>query len=220
MASQARNGMSAPVSKPEPVSNPNATPEQKVANFTLAVSLLLVTWPALSLAVANSWGGPDSADKRDWLGGAIIDLFESAPGTDVEDVEDVLLQVMQDEFEVNLEDGSEVGVAKGIMKAREQCARGDFTEIKEMERVWRERKGPVPKPMEVIENVHDGEEIDDDEDYEDDDEDEDEDDGDVRMGDAEALVPDLVPVLKERAKKPEPEVDEDGFTKVVGKKKR
>ena len=37
---------------------------------------------------------------------------------------------------------------------------------------------------------------------------------------AEELVPDLVPVLKKEREKVEPEVDEEGFTKVTGRKKR
>jgi pre-rRNA-processing protein TSR2 len=56
-------------------------------------------------------------------------------------------------------------------------------------------------------------EVEDDAQETDDEEDEDEDEEDVDMGDAPALVR----APRERV---EPEVDEDGFTKVVGKKRR
>lgn len=189
----------------------NKALEQKQAYFTLAVTVLLNTWPALSLAVQNSWGGPDSSDKRDWFAGAVVDLFVERPDTDQEDVEDVLLQVMADEFEVQVEDGTEVELARRVMQWKKECEKGDFTGVREMYAQWKERRGKgvvLPKGVEVVE-----------EDGEDDSEDDEEDD-DVNMEDAEALVPDLVPAIQESKKKPEPEIDEDGFTKVTGRKKR
>ncbi|KAJ4293751.1 rRNA accumulation- protein [Collariella sp. IMI 366227] len=81
-------------------------------NFEQSVAITLHLWPALTLAVQNNWGGPDSSDKRDWFAGAIVDLFPD------EDVEAVLLQVMLDEFEVNVDDDSAFEVAEQVVRLR------------------------------------------------------------------------------------------------------
>jgi len=177
------------------------------ARFDLAISLALNSWPALSIAVANQWGGPNSADKRDWLAGAISDLFTEHPDTDEVDIENVLLQVMSDEFEVNVDDESETKVAQTIMRSKKEISEGDFSGVDSMWKSWQERKGKVaiPSNLQIVE--HDQET-----DEEDDDDEDDED--DAEMADAPALVP------AQPKEKPAPEVDEEGFTKVVGKKKR
>src|SRR5436189_6394926 len=77
---------------PQPPENPSPS-----AQLDLAITLILHSWPALSLAVQSSWGGPASADKRDWRCGAIPELFISRPETAAQDVEDVLTQVRNDE---------------------------------------------------------------------------------------------------------------------------
>lgn len=181
--------------------------EQMQAKFDLAISLAIASWPALSVAVQNQWGGPDSTDKRDWLAGAISDLFVERPDTDEVDIENMLLQVMSDEFEVNVDDESETKVAQDIMKFRKEISEGNFSGVDAMWKSWQERRGKavVPANLQIVD--HDQETDDDDDDYEDDED-------DTEMVDAPALVP---AAPKE---KPAPEVDEEGFTKVVGKKKR
>lgn len=202
--------------KPD-INKPSAA--QKLDHFTLGISLHLHSWPALSLAVANSWGSlseQEAADKRDWLGGVIADLFSERPDTDQEDVEDVLLQVMGDEFEVQVEDGSETEVAAQIMRTRVECERGEFGNVRDMYRAWEERKGrplSLPNEMQFARNA--GQE---DENDEEDESGEDGEEADVNMEDAHEMIPDLVPARKE-AKRSDPEIDEDGFTKVVGKRK-
>ena len=90
------------------------TPTQ-IQKWELGVALILHTWRALSDAVASGWGGPESSDKRDWLCGAIAEMFEKDPETDEYDVETTLAGVMEDEFELALEDDS----------AYEVCGRGE-----------------------------------------------------------------------------------------------
>lgn len=174
--------------------------------FDLAISVHLHLWPALTLAVANQWGGPSSADKREWLAGAISDLFNAHPTTDAGDVEDLLLQVMGDEFDVGLEDESEEAVAAAIVKSRKECEKGDFAGVDALYERWR-RKGGKADQVQWTDN---GEQQDTDGD-EDDDADAD---VDTQMDDAD--MPEVAQV-KEKA---QPEVDEDGFVKVVGRRKR
>ncbi|KAJ9375141.1 hypothetical protein DTO282E5_125 [Paecilomyces variotii] len=177
------------------------------AQLDLGISLALNNWPALTLAVQSSWGGPASADKRDWFCGAISDLLNDRPETDAEDLEDVLIQVMNDEFDVVVDDGSAGDVALQIMEMRAQTQRGEFGEIRAMYEAWKEKMDKKGANAAGLFRKVDAR----DEDQETDDDEEEE--GDVEMDEAPALTR----APRERV---EPEVDEEGFTKVVGKKKR
>jgi pre-rRNA-processing protein TSR2 len=197
----------------QPPSGPIAvpTPETLQQAFELSVWYTLSLWPALHVAVQDHWGGADSSDKRDWFAGAVADLLRTQPATDHDDLVVFLLQVMQDEFDCNVEDDSEEEVARGLLEVRRRVfEERDVGVLGELETRWRNR-GQIKTQIQIVEN---DQEVGDDEEW---DEDEDED-GDINMTAAEDIVPDLVPAL--RKDKPEPEVDEDGFTKVVGKKKR
>ncbi|KIV99307.1 uncharacterized protein PV09_08968 [Verruconis gallopava] len=179
------------------------------SKFELAVALTLFTWPDLTLAVQNQWGGPDSAEKREWFAGAVVDLFPSpsGPPTDrpeLEDVESRLLQIMEDEFEVVVDDDSSLEVAQQIMNMWEQCMQGDFKGVDQLQQDYSARGSRADTIRAAV--VDDDDSIDDEEWDE-----EDGDDEDVEMGDA---PPALVP-----KEKPAPEVDEDGFTKVVGRRR-
>ena len=116
---------------------------------------------------------------------------------------------MQDEFDCNVEDDSEEAVAGDILAARRRVEEGDLGVLRELEERWRGR-GQIKANIRVEERV---EEVDEEE-WDGFDED-----GDVDMDVAEDGAPNLVPVRKEK-ERVEPEVDEEGFTKVVGKKKR
>ncbi|KAL8904274.1 MAG: hypothetical protein Q9207_003370 [Kuettlingeria erythrocarpa] len=189
------------------------TPEKIQQKFDLSISLTLSTWPALTLAVQNFWGGPLSSEKRDWFAGAVSDLFSSQPESTIDDeyLEEFLLQVMMDEFEVNVEDESGAEIASKILGLRKLTAQGDFGMVDEMLTRWRERQARGEER--VTFQSRQGEE-DDDEDEEDDDSDEDmEEDDDVEMDEA-------LPIVKAPKEKVVPKVDEEGFTEVVGKKKR
>ncbi|KAH8897059.1 pre-rRNA-processing protein TSR2 [Thozetella sp. PMI_491] len=196
------------------------------ANFEQGIAFALHLWPALTLAVQNHWGGPDSEDKRDWFAGAIVDLFpdlskpkpttaqpsQGQDGADADDepeqfdVETVLVQVMQDEFEVSVDDDSAFETAEQIMRMRAEVLRGKFDEVDGLRRRWEARKG-----SKVTALFTKAEDQDDDTDWDTDEDGEDEDgDGDVEMGDAQAAPP------REKAA---PEVDEDGFTTVTRKKR-
>lgn len=178
----------------------------------------------------NNWGGDDSADKRDWLAGQVVEQFPSfVPTTtsnatstsssssekqqpppqqeepDAEYVEELLLQVMLDEFEVNVDDESAFDVAAEIVRLRGQCAKGNFDDVDKLQARWQARKG-----TKVV--FTQGQDEDGDTDWDDTDGDDD----DEEMDDAPALVAaGDAPKAKE---KQAPEVDEDGFTKVKRKR--
>ncbi|OMP86668.1 hypothetical protein BK809_0003840 [Diplodia seriata] len=118
---------------------------------------------------------------------------------------------MEDEFEVRLEDESEVAVAATVVKIKDELNNNVFETVDAMERRWRQRRGKGPN-LTNVEVVQEGTQ--DKSDSDDDADDDVEDDDDTDMGEAPQLV------AAEPKEKVEPEVDEDGFTKVVGKKRR
>ena len=115
---------------------------------------------------------------------------------------------MDDEFEVNVEDGSAEEVAIQILKLRKLTLDGDFALVDELMAKWQEtqRKGSNKVRL----NFAGADEA---EDSGSDDDSMDGGDDDVQMDDA----PDLVDAS---TRKVQPEIDEDGFTKVVGRRKR
>ncbi|KAH7381325.1 Pre-rRNA-processing protein TSR2-domain-containing protein [Phaeosphaeria sp. MPI-PUGE-AT-0046c] len=190
-------------------SNPTALSAELQSRFDLGIWYTLFNWADLTVAVQNQWGGPDSSDKRDWLAGQISDLFTNEPATDLEDVEVMLLQVLEDEFGVRLEDETEVTVGREIMALRKELGEGTTDTVDMLQQKWQARQGKEVDTgnVSVRESNQDA-----DWDSVDEESDEDGDADDVEMGEAPALVA--------ARPKAEPEVDDEGFTKVVGKKKR
>ncbi|KAL8716759.1 MAG: hypothetical protein Q9225_005938 [Loekoesia sp. 1 TL-2023] len=189
------------------------SPEKIQQKFDLSIALVLSFWPALTLSVQNLWGGPLSSEKRDWFAGAISDLFSTQPSdtVDVEYLEEFLLQVMNDEFEVNVEDDSAMETASKIVGLRKLTLQGDFGMVDEMYERWREREARGGEKVRF--QKAQGDEDEEDEDEEGDSEEvEEEEDEDVEME-----TPHLVKAPKEKIT---PKVDEDGFTEVVGKRRR
>jgi pre-rRNA-processing protein TSR2 len=159
----------------------------------------------LRIAVDQGWGGPESAAKRTWFASVIVDAFEEQdPSPDDQYVEDMLLQVMEDEFTANLEDGSAESVAKDIIRLWEDVLAGKQDFVLRYEQQAEKLKG---KAVQVQEEVGSGSDWDDDDDDDDDEEDEDSD-----------SAPQLTDPGERRTKN-EPEVDEDGFTLVQAKGK-
>jgi pre-rRNA-processing protein TSR2 len=117
----------------------------------------------------------------------------------------LLLQIMEDEFELAVEDGSEAQVARSVLSVREECGRGEYGTVDAMYEKWKGKKGnqQAPKIARMGPQSDDEESVDD-EDWDDEE--------DVEMTDA--------PPSRLPKEKPAPEVDDDGFTKVVGKKRR
>lgn len=185
-------------------SSSSSSPDQLQAKFDLGIALVLSSWEALSLAVQNHWGGPDSADKRDWFAGAVSELFTTNPETDAGDLEEFLLQVMEDEFELDVEDGSEMAITASILQIKDEITRGDFTTVDKLWHKYKAKKTPV-KAMRVGPSSDDEDSLHDEFD---------EDDEDIDMSDDDNAVP-----QHPARSKPEPEVDEDGFTKVFGRRR-
>lgn len=134
------------------------------------------------------------------MASVIVDAFEEQPiPPDAEYVEDLLLQIMDDEFETVIEDGSAESVAKDIAKLWKDIQLGDLAGLHHLEQQANTVSNrPViaqPAPSEGIDTDSD----EGDADWESDEEHE--------HGIDTDPPPDLM----------SPEVDEDGFTTVKGR---
>ncbi|KAF9270018.1 hypothetical protein L218DRAFT_1071514 [Marasmius fiardii PR-910] len=177
--------------------------------FTRGVIARLSTWPVLRSAIQESWGGPNTSEKCRWLYGTIVDTFEQESDTpDDQYLEELLLQVLADEFDVMVEDGSAESVAKDVVTIWEEVHAGCGESLVQK---WEEKADKLKGKKEVIEI----QKTDQDDDWEDDDG---EDDGDEDMKEDEEPAPQLIE--HQPKKKEELEVDEDGFTLVKGKGRR
>jgi pre-rRNA-processing protein TSR2 len=182
---------------------PTAPPPSSVL-FARGVIARLAIWSTLRIAVQENWGGPDAAAKRTWLASEIVDAFEEQATTpDDQYIEELLLQVMADEFEAVVEDGSAESVAKDIVQIWDETRVGRQELVRKFEELAEKTRGKKANAQEKVVSDEEGEW--EDEEGEDDDESDEE-------------VPQL---LQHPPPAPrEPEVDEDGFTMVKGKNRR
>lgn len=182
-----------------------AAPPPSSVLFARGVIARLAIWSTLRIAVQENWGGPNAAAKRTWLASEIVDAFEDkAASPDDQYVEEMLLQVMLDEFDAVVEDESGESVAKDIVKLWEQTSVGKQDLVLKFEELADKAKGKKANAQEQVVSDEDG-------DWEDD-EGEDESEGDE--------APQLLAHPAPRVQPRKPEVDEDGFTVVQGKGRR
>lgn len=203
--------------------------------FARGVLAVLDLWPALTIAVREEWGGPESADKKVWIASTIIDEFESRasylpspsssspsdiadpatandPPLEHDDLADLINQMMSDEFESNIEDGSIDAVAADIVRLWRdilQPASGaePSTVVDALERKAAEVKGKGIQATKGAGLQNENGEEDSDSEWDDESED----------GMEVDEAPQLAPVERERV---EPVVDDDGFTLVQPKTKK
>lgn len=139
---------SASTSSTAVVTDEQPTPQQLL--FAKSIMLTFELWPAMRLAVSEEWGGPDSADKRDFLLSHLCDEYGN-PGPafepDLDDLADVLEHYMVDEYEARLEDGSPdwvagriVGLHRVIFAPGDDFARAQAA-VAELEKAYEELKG-------------------------------------------------------------------------------
>ncbi|CAB4256525.1 similar to Saccharomyces cerevisiae YLR435W TSR2 Protein with a potential role in pre-rRNA processing [Maudiozyma barnettii] len=180
--------------------------EKQQGRFELGISMLIYSWDALDIAVANQWGGIDSADKRDWITAIVIDLFKTNKIVDIAMVEETLLYAMVDEFDTNVEDDTSLIVASNVIKLYEECYAMNYGRVEELyARYVEKEKNRQGKPDQRIVHVHG----DDDSSCEEDEEDEDEDMMELVVEEEEIVTTTAEPII-----------DDDGFELVQKKGKR
>lgn len=172
--------------------------------FARGVIARLATWETLRLAVQDGWGGPEGSEKRTWMASVIVDAFEeTVPPPDDQYIEEMILQIMADEFDANVEDGSGEQVAVDITRLWEETRSGKEDLVMQFEDNAEKIKGKMAVAEYQTPEDDEGNE---------DDEDDWEDEGLDEMSIDEA------PELIDRSSKNEPEVDDEGFTMVKRKR--
>ncbi|KAF7299378.1 hypothetical protein MIND_00887100 [Mycena indigotica] len=185
-----------------------APPSAASILFARGVIARLAIWDTLRLAIQEGWGGgANGPEKRTWLASVIVDAFEeTVPIPDDQYVEEILVQVLADEFDTVLQDGSAEPVAVDIVRLWEETSIGKDELVVKFETKADGLKGKKAVAQEIPGG--DEEEWISDSGSEDDD----------AMDEDEA--PQLIEAQQsEPRKREEPEVDEDGFTLVKGKGK-
>ncbi|KAM9510737.1 pre-rRNA-processing protein TSR2 homolog [Guaruba guarouba] len=89
------------------------------------VRAVLSGWAALQLAVAQGFGGPQSPEKAAWLVGALLEFLSQNPELAEDEVEDFLAEVMDNEFDTAVEDGSLRQVSRELLSVFTRVREGD-----------------------------------------------------------------------------------------------
>ncbi|KAB1252885.1 Pre-rRNA-processing protein TSR2-like protein [Camelus dromedarius] len=114
--------------------------EDSRALFGAGVRAALEAWPALQIAVENGFGGVHSQEKAEWLGGAVEEYFFRNADLELDEVEDFLGELMTNEFDTVVEDGSLPQVSQQLQTMFHHFQRGDKDALKEMASLITQRK--------------------------------------------------------------------------------
>ncbi|KAK1346265.1 hypothetical protein QTO34_000119 [Cnephaeus nilssonii] len=113
------------------------------ALFRAGVRAALEAWPALQIAVENGFGGVHSQEKAEWLGGAVEEYFFRNADLELDEVEDFLGELMTNEFDTVVEDGSLPQVSQQLQTMFYHFQRGDGATMKELASHITQRKRRV-----------------------------------------------------------------------------
>ncbi|XP_064156650.1 pre-rRNA-processing protein TSR2 homolog [Anguilla rostrata] len=97
--------------------------------FTEAVRAVLETWPVLQIAVDNGFGGVHSQQKANWMVDAVQQYFRENNNLEQYEVEDFLADLMNNEFDTVVDDGSLPQVALQVSQFFKQCEQGNWSEV-------------------------------------------------------------------------------------------
>ncbi|KAJ1984067.1 rRNA accumulation- protein [Dimargaris cristalligena] len=113
--------------------------------FNDGMTILLTSWPVLKSAVDEDWGGPESSAKRDWLIDTLVTYIgDRGNKTEPEDIEDVMLQILEDEFGVTIGDESVYALAKFIIRMYKECIAGNHTMVQNLKAEAEKKRDALP----------------------------------------------------------------------------
>lgn len=177
---------------------------QQQGKFELGVCMAVYKWDELNTAVENSWGGPNSAEKRDWLSGVVIDLFEEKAVDNIL-IEETLLFAMVDEFDTEIDNDSALEIAALILRLYKECSAKKYTSVDDLYEKYQQKSATSSKRKDIKIETDPNNPSSDEEDV-----------------DADEEVPQLVERIEEtHIEEPKgPVVDDDGFELVQKKGRR
>lgn len=94
--------------------------------FRRAVDYILTEWPSLNLAIENGMGGYQALEKRVWMCKTIVEVMLKEKDVDLEDY---LAELVNQEFDTLIEDGSLEYNTKWIEKFYKDCLQGKDQEV-------------------------------------------------------------------------------------------
>lgn len=109
----------------QPVASPKMS-QSGAEVFKKAVKYILTEWPSLNLAVENGMGGHDAKDKMDWMCNTIIEAKLNQKDIDLDDY---LGEIINQEFDTIVEDGSLEYNTNWIDKFYKDCLQGKEQEV-------------------------------------------------------------------------------------------
>ena len=93
--------------------------------FHSAVEAVFQNWTALQFAISQGAAGPQSADIAKWMISATVQWFSENKNLEFDEVEDFLLDIVNQEFDVLIDDGSVTETSKLVCDFYRLCSRGD-----------------------------------------------------------------------------------------------
>lgn len=114
--------------------------DKQQAKFELGVCMAIYKWEELNTAVVNQWGGPNSNDKRDWISGIVIELFNEKV-VDIQLIEETLLYAMVDEFDTEIDNDSALEIGALVMKFYKDVGLKQYQQIDSFYEAWQAKQG-------------------------------------------------------------------------------
>ncbi|KAK5613107.1 hypothetical protein CRENBAI_001440 [Crenichthys baileyi] len=113
--------------------------------FTEGVRAVLQTWPVLQIAVDNGFGGVYGQQKADWMVDVVQQYFHDNADLQQYEVEDFLSQLMDQEFDTMVEDGSLPQVSVGLLQLFDQWQQGALQQLQNTVQTLTHTKTPRAK---------------------------------------------------------------------------
>ena len=115
-----------------------------------ALNIILTPWPALVMAIENSFGGPYTRDKAEWLKGVIADYLLSKKLVDLDDLESYIISIMESEFNTLVEDGSCSKLCGVIIRIYSAIQGNDNVEVEQILSPFRKLNSHKTKPASPV----------------------------------------------------------------------
>ena len=107
---------------------PPSDPLSVDRNFYTSCDAILKNWTALQLAVTQEAGGPQSKAKAQWFADALVQWFNENKDLEADEVTYFLEQLMMQEFNLRVEDGSSDEIGVSICKFYKLCTSSKTSE--------------------------------------------------------------------------------------------
>ncbi|KAM3618257.1 uncharacterized protein V6R79_018011 [Siganus canaliculatus] len=99
--------------------------------FTEGVRVVLHNWPVLQIAVDNGFGGVYGQQKADWMVDVVQQYFHDNADLQQDEIEDFIAQLMDQEFNTVVDDGSLPEVSVKLLQMFSQWQQGALQQLQE-----------------------------------------------------------------------------------------